>query len=40
LAIIINLIAGTTTTGGLKVDCVTDENVYQTGIEISDEAMA
>lgn len=36
-AVIINLIAATTTTKGLKVDCVLDTNKYQTGKKISDE---
>ena len=35
--VIINLIAATTTTKGLKVDCVLDTNKYQTGKKISDE---
>lgn len=35
-AVIINLISATTTTKGLKVDCVLDTNKYQTGRRISD----
>jgi len=37
LATIVNLIASTTTKTGLKVSCVVDENVYLTGIKITDE---
>lgn len=36
-AVIINLIAATTTTKGLKVDCVLDTNTYPTGKKISDD---
>jgi len=35
--IIVNYIASTKTTKGLKVACEIDKNVYETGIEISDE---
>ena len=38
--IIVSLIAGTTTTTGLKVACEIDDKEYQTGIEISDEQFA
>ena len=38
--VIINLIAATTTSTGLKVDCVLDTNKYATGIKISDEEYA
>lgn len=37
LATIVNLIASTTTTKGLKVSCVVDKNIYPIGIKISDE---
>jgi transposase len=37
--IIINLIAGTKTTKGLKVACEIDDKEYKTGIEISDEQL-
>lgn len=36
-AVIINLIAATTTTTGLKVDCMLDKNKYPTGIKISND---
>jgi transposase len=36
LAVIVNLIAGTKTKNGLKVDCYKDTNQYPKGIEISD----
>lgn len=39
-ATIINLIAATTTTTGLKVDCILDTNKYPTGKKISDEDYA
>ena len=34
---IISLIGSTTTTTGLKVKCVKDDNIYQIGIKVSDE---
>lgn len=37
LAVIVNLIGATTTTTGLVVKANVDENVYQTGIKISDQ---
>ena len=37
--IIVNLIAATKTTKGLKVACEIDDNEYETGIEISDKQM-
>lgn len=37
LAVIINLIAATTTEKGLSVECVVDDKTYQKGIKISDE---
>ena len=40
IEIIVNLIASTTTKGGLKVMCVTDDNKYEKGIKISDEELA
>jgi hypothetical protein len=39
LATIINLIASTTTTTGLKIDCVVDESIYKTAQTVSDEEM-
>ena len=38
--VIINLIAATTTSTGLKVDCVLDTNKYKTGIKISNAEYA
>jgi hypothetical protein len=40
LEIIINLIANTTTTKGLKIKCAVDHTDYITGIKISDEELA
>ena len=37
--IIVNLIAATKTTKGLKVACEIDDNEYETGVEISDKQM-
>ena len=37
--VIINLIRATTTTKGLKVTAVLDENMYQTGIKITKEQI-
>lgn len=37
--IIVNLIASTTTTKGLKVQCEIDKNEYKTGIKITDSEM-
>jgi len=37
--VIVNLIANTTTTTGLKVECVSDERTYQKGIKITDEEL-
>lgn len=39
-ATVINLIANTTTKTGLKITTQLDENVYQTGIKVSDEEMS
>lgn len=39
-AVIINLIAATTTTTGLKVECILDKNKYPTGKKISNEEYA
>jgi len=39
-ATVINLIANTTTKKGLKIIAQLDENIYQTGIKISDEEMS
>lgn len=40
LAIIVSLIAATTTKSGLKVSCKLDRNLYETGIKVSDAEMA
>ena len=40
LAVIVSLIGATTTTTGLTVKCVLDQNEYQKGIEVSDEELA
>ena len=37
---VVNLIAGTTTTKGLKIQAVLDENVYEKGIKVTDEELA
>ena len=37
--IIVNYIASTKTTKGLKVACEIDDNEYATGVEISDKQM-
>jgi hypothetical protein len=39
-AAVVDLIAATTTTSGLTVDCVLDPRRYANGIKISDEKMA
>ena len=39
LETIVNLIANTTTTTGLKINCQSDTNDYPTGIKISDEEL-
>lgn len=36
----INLIASTTTSSGLKIDCVLDENTYLKGIKVSDDELS
>jgi len=36
----VNLIANTTTTKGLKVQCQLDTNVYPTGLQVPDDALA
>ena len=38
--VIVNLIAPTKTSKGLKVKCQLDENKYPTGIKVSDEELA
>ena len=38
-AAIVNLIANTRTTKGLKIHAVLDETIYEKGIKISDEDM-
>jgi hypothetical protein len=40
LEVIINLIAGTTTTTGLKVYAQLDDRTYEKGVEVSDEQLA
>jgi Rhodopirellula transposase DDE domain len=40
LEVIINLIAGTTTTTGLKIYARLDDRVYEKGVEVSDEQLA
>lgn len=37
LATVVNLIASTTTEAGLKVQCISDDSVYHTGIRVSQE---
>jgi len=37
---VINLISSTTTSKGLKIVCVVDENKYELGIEVTDEELA
>lgn len=39
LAVIVNLIAATTTTKGLKIKCVLDKNQYPKGVKVSDDEM-
>ncbi len=39
LAVIVNLIAATTTKKGLKIQCSLDENTYPKGVKVSDEEM-
>jgi hypothetical protein len=36
---VVELIGATTTTAGLKVDCVLDERTYEKGIKVSDAEM-
>lgn len=38
--VIVNLIANTTTTAGLKVQCQLDTNLYPTGVKVSDTDLA
>jgi transposase len=40
LEVIVNLIAGTTTTTGLKIYAQLDDRVYEKGVEVSDEQLA
>lgn len=40
LEVIVNLIASTTTTGGLHIECGIDFSTYKTGIKVSDEELA
>lgn len=40
LEVIVNLIAGTTTSTGLKIYARLDERVYEKGVEVSDEQLA
>ena len=37
---IVQLIGSTTTKTGLKIECALDEQTYEKGIKVSDEAMA
>ena len=37
---VVSLIASTTTKNGLEIECVVDENKYETGRKISDEELA
>jgi len=37
--VIVNLIASTTTKSGLNIECVLDENKYQTGLKVSDKEL-
>ena len=37
---VVKLISSTTTKRGLKVDCVVDQNTYERGVAVSDEAFA
>jgi hypothetical protein len=39
LQVVINLIRNTTTTQGLKVEARLDENLYQTGIKVTDQEL-
>lgn len=39
LQMIVNLIASTTTSTGLRVQCIVDPNVYPKGIKVSDEEI-
>jgi hypothetical protein len=36
----VDLIGAATTKSGLKVTCVTDENIYTKGIKVSDEELS
>ena len=38
--VVVNLIANTTTTKGLKVQCQLDTNAYPTGVQVSDADLA
>ena len=38
--VVVNLIAGTTTKTGLTVQCVLDQNSYETGIKVTDDDLA
>jgi hypothetical protein len=40
LEVIINLIAGTSTTMGLKIYAQLDDRTYEKGVEVSDEQLA
>ena len=37
--VVVNLIAATTTRKGLQVECQLDTNIYETGIQVSEEEM-
>ena len=38
--VVVNLIASTKTAKGLKVNCQLDNNLYPTGLKVSDEELA
>jgi hypothetical protein len=40
VSVIVNLIGSTTTSKGLSIRCVLDENVYKTGIDVPDKEFA
>ena len=40
LEVIVNLIKNTTNSGGLKIGCSLDTNLYTTGIKVADEEMS
>lgn len=40
LEVIVNLIAGTTTTAGLRIQAALDKNLYKKGISVPDDVVA